>query len=122
MKNVFLAIIISWVTILACNNPVEKTALPFPSGKWIDLTHSFDENTIYWPTAQSFLMDTVFAGTTEGGYYYSAFQFLEIMLFIIANSMVLCARFTTGASIIFVPSETTPKPFLSALSKAKTIF
>ena len=48
---------------------------PFSNGTWIDLTHAFDEQTIYWPTAEPFRLDTVFDGTTEGGYYYSAFQF-----------------------------------------------
>ena len=32
--------------------------------------------------------------------------------------MVLCARLTTGGSIILLPIETTPNPFFSALSKA----
>jgi kynurenine formamidase len=44
-------------------------------GKWIDLSHSYDQNTPYWPTAEGFELDTVFAGITEGGYYYSAYQF-----------------------------------------------
>lgn len=48
---------------------------PFASGRWIDLSHSYDQNTPYWPTAEGFRLDTVFAGMTEGGYYYSAFQF-----------------------------------------------
>lgn len=48
---------------------------PFSEGKWIDLTYNFDESTIYWPTAEGFRLDTVFAGETEKGYYYSAFQY-----------------------------------------------
>jgi kynurenine formamidase len=48
----------------------------FPkTGSWIDLTHNFDENTIFWPTAEKFMMETVFEGETEKGYYYSAYQF-----------------------------------------------
>ena len=47
----------------------------FPKGTWIDLSYNFDEQTIYWPTAESFRLDTVFAGTTDSGYYYSAFQY-----------------------------------------------
>jgi len=42
---------------------------------WIDLTYDYDENTVFWPTAESFKMETVFEGVTEGGYYYSAYQF-----------------------------------------------
>ena len=43
--------------------------------RWIDLTHLFDEEAIYWPTAERFALDTVAEGTTEAGYYYSAFRF-----------------------------------------------
>lgn len=48
---------------------------PFANGKWIDLTYNFDETTIYWPTAESFVLDTVSEGMTENGYYYSAYQY-----------------------------------------------
>ena len=64
------------LTILACTNPApEKTSSPFTGGKWIDLTYAFDENTVYWPTAETFRLDTVFEGTTDSGFYYSAFQY-----------------------------------------------
>jgi kynurenine formamidase len=45
------------------------------SGRIIDLTHSFSEETIYWPTAESFKLETVFKGQTENNYFYSAYQF-----------------------------------------------
>ena len=48
---------------------------PFPEGKWIDLTYNFDEQTIYWPTADGFRHDTVFAGVTDSGFYYTAFNY-----------------------------------------------
>lgn len=45
-------------------------------GTWIDLTHSFDAATIYWPTEKGFEFD---AGPTNGptakGYYYAANRF-----------------------------------------------
>ena len=44
-------------------------------GQWIDLTHSFDEHTIYWPTSDLFRLDTVSEGITDSGYYYAAFKF-----------------------------------------------
>lgn len=43
--------------------------------EWIDLTHAFDSNTIYWPTNIPFRHDTVFYGTTEKGYFYSSFKY-----------------------------------------------
>lgn len=44
-------------------------------GRWVDLTHPFSEQTIYWPTAKPFVKSTVFEGTTDAGYYYSAYSF-----------------------------------------------
>jgi len=47
----------------------------YPSGQWIDLTYDFSPETIYWPTAEPFKLDTVSAGVTDKGYYYSAYKF-----------------------------------------------
>jgi kynurenine formamidase len=44
-------------------------------GRWIDLSHDFSEETVYWPTADTFVHDTVAFGPTDGGYFYSAFNF-----------------------------------------------
>ena len=44
-------------------------------GEWIDLSHDFSAETIYWPTAEPFKLDTVAAGINDKGYYYSAYQF-----------------------------------------------
>jgi kynurenine formamidase len=40
----------------------------------IDLTHAFDEQTVYWPTSPSrFELKTLAYGKTPGGYFYSSF-------------------------------------------------
>ncbi|MCP4997542.1 MAG: cyclase family protein [Hyphomicrobiales bacterium] len=44
-------------------------------GKWIDLTHPFNADTIYWPTAKMFEKEEVFHGHTDGGWFYSANNF-----------------------------------------------
>lgn len=49
--------------------------LAFPEGTWIDLTHNFDDDTIYWPTAGGFKLHVDSAGFTEKGYYYEANSF-----------------------------------------------
>lgn len=60
----------------ACAPAADKQASAgFPKGTWIDLTYNFDEQTIYWPTADGFRHDTVFAGITDSGFYYTAFNF-----------------------------------------------
>jgi len=46
-----------------------------PSGRFVDLTHSFDKRTIYWPTARRFRLKEVAEGETDQGYYYAANDF-----------------------------------------------
>jgi kynurenine formamidase len=46
-----------------------------PVGKLVDLTHPFDEHTIYWPTEKGFLFDRGNNGVTAKGYYYAANRF-----------------------------------------------
>ncbi|MGH7819903.1 MAG: cyclase family protein [Candidatus Binatia bacterium] len=41
----------------------------------VDLTHAFDETTIFWPTEKGFALESEHAGTTEKGYYYAANRF-----------------------------------------------
>src|SRR5688572_18349960 len=41
----------------------------------LDLTHAFDERTIYWPTEPGFVLEKGPAGFTEQGYYYAANRF-----------------------------------------------
>ncbi len=43
--------------------------------KIIDLSHAYSEETVYWVTAKEFELDTVFAGDTDKGFYYSANNF-----------------------------------------------
>jgi kynurenine formamidase len=44
-------------------------------GRLVDLTHPFDAQTIYWPTARSFTLQPVAHGVTEGGWWYAANDF-----------------------------------------------
>jgi kynurenine formamidase len=52
-----------------------KATNEFPKGQWIDLSHDFSEETIYWVNAEPFKRTTVAEGKTPGGYYYSAYNF-----------------------------------------------
>ncbi len=38
----------------------------------VDLTHAYDTDTVYWPTADGFDLEVDFRGTTEAGFYYEA--------------------------------------------------
>lgn len=46
------------------------------SGEWVDLSHDFSVDIIYWPTADGFKKSTVFEGHTEKGFYYTAYNFM----------------------------------------------
>jgi kynurenine formamidase len=47
----------------------------YPSGRWLDLSYDLSSETVYWPTAEPFKLETVSEGMTEKGYYYSAYKF-----------------------------------------------
>ncbi len=44
-------------------------------GGILDMTYSYDANTIYWPTAKSFILENVSWGITEGGWWYASNEF-----------------------------------------------
>lgn len=68
-------IIRSGIVISSLLLSLAAPAQDLSQGKWIDLTHAFNESSVYWPTADMFEQTEVFAGHTEGGYYYSAYNF-----------------------------------------------
>jgi len=45
------------------------------SGEIVDLSHAYDAQAIFWPTADPFRLDKVADGVTAGGYYYAANNF-----------------------------------------------
>ena len=61
--------------ILSVQAAAEQERISLPEGRWIDLTHDFSADTIYWPTAEGFSLITDFAGETDRGYYYEAHSY-----------------------------------------------
>src|SRR5687767_13210202 len=53
----------------------QRRTAGFSSGLIVDLSYPFDASTVYWPTAETFQLKKDFEGTTEQGYYYSAYQY-----------------------------------------------
>jgi len=53
--------------------PVAPT--PFPTGELVDLSHAYDAQAIFWPTAEPFRHDKVADGMTPAGYYYASNNF-----------------------------------------------
>lgn len=77
MRSVVAAALI---VLSACSRPAPPAAsapapAAFPAGELVDLSHTYDKTTIFWPTAAPFTLETVSAGMTPGGYYYAANNF-----------------------------------------------
>jgi kynurenine formamidase len=56
------------IQILFGTQGFEASAEP----RLVDLTHSFDETTIYWPTSKPFTLEKVHEGLTPKGYWYES--------------------------------------------------
>jgi len=70
--------------LIGCENKPANTSQdqPIPSaeksaldGNFIDLTHDYSEETVYWVTAKEFALDTVAYGETDKGFFYAANNF-----------------------------------------------
>src|SRR5216117_510652 len=68
----FLARFSSLLVALSSVGELAAADAPFTGGKWIDLTHEFSSETLYWPTAEPFTLETEFRGQTPKGYFYAA--------------------------------------------------
>ena len=67
--------IIGWAGSAGGTQPRAAAAVQVPEGRLVDLSHPFDERTIYWPTAATFKLEKVAEGETEQGYFYAANNF-----------------------------------------------
>lgn len=74
MKYFPPAILLFLVSCSSYQQPA-SLSMELDKGHWIDLTYSFSDETLYWPTADRFRIDTVFAGQTAAGFYYEAYNF-----------------------------------------------
>ena len=72
MKARSLQQCLTYVVPLVSVVSLAGTDSPFARGKWIDLTHDFSTNTLYWPTAQKFALEVEFHAHTDKGYFYAA--------------------------------------------------
>jgi kynurenine formamidase len=72
-----LELLVLGVTFVAgaCSAPAPAVPPSFPEGELVDLTHTFDTTTLFWPTSDPFRLESVAKGMTPGGYYYEANNF-----------------------------------------------
>lgn len=66
-----LLFMVSVLLLPACSAP-PAPAPPFPAGTIVDLSHAYGDDTVFWPTADPFRLESVADGMTEAGYYYAA--------------------------------------------------
>ena len=76
MPNYKLCVLVSVVALAGCTEaPAPQSSEPFAGMQWIDLTHAYDAQTIFWPTGKPFEHIETSWGEAEGGYFYSAYDF-----------------------------------------------
>ena len=79
MRPRFLSALALGGAALLCGpapSPVSAQEIDLSSMRVVDLTHPFDKNTVYWPTAPSgFELKPLHKGLTARGFYYSAYAF-----------------------------------------------
>ncbi len=73
--QVAVVLLLAGAALTACDREEDDLSEAFAAGRWVDLSHSFDDKTIYWPTAEPFKLTVVSDSETAGGYYYGAANF-----------------------------------------------
>src|SRR5512132_1451469 len=66
-------VVVAAVAAFGCDRAPSSTS--WPAGAIVDLSHDYSDQTVFWPTAESFKLDKVADGVTEQGYYYAANNF-----------------------------------------------
>ena len=78
MKSLTRYLILATALIAGCAREAtapDAAPLPFRGGQLVDLSHAYDDQTIFWPTAEGFRLHKDAEGMTPAGYYYAANSF-----------------------------------------------
>jgi kynurenine formamidase len=75
-----VAAVVATLLLTACNTPPTTSGTQSPAGalafgEIIDLSHAYDSNAIFWPTAEPFRLEKVADGVTPAGFYYASNNF-----------------------------------------------
>jgi kynurenine formamidase len=73
-RIVLLCLPLTLAGCVAAPDQAEKTS-SFARGEIVDLSHAYDADAIFWPTAEAFRLDKVADGMTPAGYYYASNNF-----------------------------------------------
>ena len=71
MNHLSLIIAVT-LTLSGCSSPTNPEPAGFPGGELVDLSHAYDETTVFWPTSDPFRLEKTADGITPGGYYYAS--------------------------------------------------
>jgi kynurenine formamidase len=74
LSRLLLSLVLVAFAGLVISHAQRRTAA-IPAGVIVDLSYPFDANTVYWPTAEAFHLEKDFEGTTDKGFYYSAYRY-----------------------------------------------
>src|SRR5687768_15745153 len=75
MKSLPVCLLLVTVAGCARETPPEQPPLPFRAGQLVDLSHAYDAQSIFWPTAEQFRLQKDADGVTPAGFYYAANSF-----------------------------------------------
>jgi len=71
----YRAIAVAISLFLTVSAGAQQSPVPWAGYRIVDMSHSFDADTIYWPTEDGFDLQIGFEGITDGGYYYLSNRF-----------------------------------------------
>ena len=76
LRAVFRVVVTAGLVVLALGGVAFAQPLDLRTARVVDLTHPFDEKTLYWPNAPSgFELKRLHFGPSDGGYFYAANSF-----------------------------------------------
>jgi len=125
------AFVLASSLLVACQAPTE-TAPDFgaifdgSAGEWVDLTYAYSEDAVFWPTAEGFNLEEVAYGETEGGWFYSSYNYsasehggthfdapIHFSRGADTNEQVPLTRFIAAAAVVDVSAKATPDYLVS---------
>ena len=62
------------IALSGCSSQIPRPDDPFAGYRLVDLTHPFDQNTVFWPTGKPFRHEQTAWGAQPDGYFYSAYD------------------------------------------------
>jgi kynurenine formamidase len=78
MRSLVLYAVLGTALAVGCarDAPAPAAEPPlFPAGELVDLSHAYDQQTIFWPTSERFRLQKDADGVTPAGFYYASNSF-----------------------------------------------